>query len=57
MPLYTIRDIDTAVWKRATRKAKQEGHTMRWLFLRWLTAYVMGTLDCNVLPSSEGDNS
>lgn len=37
---YYLKGIDLALWKKAQRKARDEGHTMKWLFLKWLTEYV-----------------
>lgn len=39
---YLLRGIESAIWLKATKKAKEDGHTMKWLFLQWLRAYVNG---------------
>jgi hypothetical protein len=44
MTNYLLRDIPPDLWRQAKRKAQAEGHTLKWLVLRWLKQYVAGQL-------------
>ena len=39
---YLLRGIPVSSWMRATKRAKTDGHTMKWLILGWLQAYADG---------------
>ena len=45
MAEFYLRDIPEATWKQARKRAAKEGHTLKWLLLRWLQLYVEGLLD------------
>ena len=38
--IYNLRGIPVDLWKRVAAKARAEGHTMRWIILKLLEAWV-----------------
>jgi hypothetical protein len=39
---YLLRGIESALWIKAMKRAKADGHTMKWLILGWLKDYADG---------------
>jgi hypothetical protein len=37
---FLLRDIDPALWAKVKARAVEEGHTLRWVLLKLLAAYV-----------------
>ena len=37
---YYLTGIDKKLWASAQAKAQKEGHTMKFLIVKWLTEYV-----------------
>ena len=42
---YILRGIPNALWAKAKRQAEKDGHTLKWLLIRWLTDYTASVSD------------
>ncbi len=41
---FILRDIDAKLWKGVKARAGKEGHSLRWVLLALLRAYVEGSV-------------
>jgi hypothetical protein len=44
MAEFYLRDIPDPLWKQAKRRATEEGHSLKWLLLKWLAQYAAGAV-------------
>jgi hypothetical protein len=39
---YMVKQVDRQLWARFTERAKTDGHSLAWLFRKWIAEYADG---------------
>jgi len=42
MKSYVLKNVSPQLWEKFKRRAEREGHTLRFLILRWIQQYAEG---------------